>query len=119
MIIFALTGTLAALCLFRWARTLALLAFAAALVWSVVAHAQSYPIVQCHVAAIVMETTDFQCEALLRGAKLIDVSRYQQTNSLCAHEVARHLDAPWQTFMSVCHEMAVGLLRDRVDRTGR
>lgn len=41
MIIIAIAGTLAALCLFRWARTLALFVFGLAVLWIAVARAEN------------------------------------------------------------------------------
>ena len=47
---------------------------------------------------------------------MIDVDRYQQTYPLCAREMARHLDAPWQSFAPICTEMWRGLLLERANR---
>jgi hypothetical protein len=64
----ALGGILAALCLFRWARTLALFVFGAAVVWfalTVSGHAQRTPMVECTVGTRAIETTDAGCDLVL------------------------------------------------------
>lgn len=107
-------GTLAALILFRWARTLALFLAAALVIWFVIhmshARAQAIPAVQCRTGNLVQLTSGDVCDALLAGYRKIHPgpsAGQAQTGVMdCAKEIAAQLEPNYPNrFIGVCTQM--------------
>lgn len=90
MILIALAGILAALCLFRRARTVALFLFGGLVLWSLAAHAQRSTIVDCAIGQHAVQVTDWQCDVLQDVYdKLRRVDEPVRYGPACADELAR------------------------------
>lgn len=111
--ILTIAGILAALILFRWARTIALFVFGALLIWGYVcfAHAQKSPMVQCVTGTVSQVVPDYACDALADGFRELRFdtnSDSARTSTMrCAEAVSRHLVGGPMQFLAICSRMQV------------
>ena len=110
-------GIIAALILFRWARTLALYALAAGVIWVMFhhAHAQKSTMVQCRTGHVVQMVPDYACDALLEGYGYLNIAGEKpvQNGSMdrlgvfaCSKAMARHFEGGHsERFIQPCQQM--------------
>lgn len=116
-VILTISGIIAALILFRWARTLALYGLAAVVIWLWVhsAHAQKSVVVQCRTGHVLQMVPDYACDALLDGYAYLNIAGEKpvQNGSMdrlgvfaCSKAMARHFEGNHaEYFIQPCQQM--------------
>lgn len=118
-----IAGLLAALVLFRWARTLAMIALVATALWFAAhrSHGQPAPMVECRIGSFVRVVPDYACAALSSGSQKLrlaaDPDIMRASVMACATEMARQLNPTYPNqFLGVCQEMLSDALRSHAVR---
>jgi hypothetical protein len=103
-------GIIAALIMFRWARTLALWAFGALLVWGYIcfAHAEQYPMVQCELGSVSQVVPSYACDALTLGyneLRFVGEDTGRQSMMRCSEVIGRYVHKGPEQFINACYRM--------------
>lgn len=109
-------GTIAALILFRWARTLLIFGIAGLVLWFFVHHAHAQPsmMVQCRTGATAIVVPDYVCDAFLDGFR--HVTREASSIPECSKAIALHFENGNPLgYFGPCQRMWAGELQPRVD----